>query len=442
LLGGCNVSEPLDVMRSASPAERDGDLNQAQAAAARAYIAAGKPHLAAAVYGFPDEPIAASAEYVGDGRDPPQEESSSQPDWVNVMRAWAPSTQALGWQRIEVEHAVQDLIRKGKVGALVAGGGTGKTTLLLTLFICHATGRPFLGLDVMVGSCVLISNDDPQEDLEEALERVMTAMELTASEVRMVRERVRLHSLQGSGGTKKFTCKVMGAVGSTGLQEFIVAGLEGVPDLVGIAIDTLRQFSGGSTNDEEVINLTIGGATEIARRTGAYVILPHHTGKQNYRDGVSDMYCGSGSAAIADNCRFVLLLQTAAWPDIESKIRRTGQEHGDPFVLISTRGSLLMKPCAPIFLYRDEYRIERIAGASLTRDQQEDDKDRAVLRAIRSGATSKNDVFRIVKGKKATVLDRIDDLIARGHITAGGSGSGSRGLAITATGARLLEPRP
>lgn len=107
-------------------------------------------------------------------------------------------------------------------------------------------------------------------------------------------------------------------------SHLILQAVAGISDLVGIALDTLRQFSGGSSNDEQVIKLTIAGATEVALRTGAYVVLPHHTGKQNYRDGVADMYCGSGSAAIADNCRFVLLLQTTTWGDIESKVRRVG----------------------------------------------------------------------------------------------------------------------
>jgi len=361
------------------------------------------------------------------------------PGWVTAMQSWQPSLDRLGWRRVDVKHAVQGLIRAGKVGALVAAGGTGKTTLLLILAVCHATGRPFLGQEVIVGTFVILSNDDPLEDLEGALTEVVRAMKLSSEELAQVAARVRLHSVQGEPGTKTFTATVAGTVMSTGLEELLLQAVSGITDLVGVALDTLRQFSGGSSNDEQVVKLTIAGATDFALKTGAYVVLPHHTGKQNFRDGVADMYCGSGSAAIADNCRFVLLLQTATWPDIESKVRRTGQERGEPLVLLSTRGSLLMKPHPPIFLHREGFTAERIAGASLTRDEQEDERDRAVLRAVRCGHQTKNAIAAVVKGNRKAVLDRIGDLVGRGHLHVGGSESGSGKLVVSASGSRLME---
>ena len=375
---------------------------------------------------------------MGDPRpEPPTDDAPSpSPPWVESMLAWKPTGRA-NKPKAEVQHAVRGLIRTGKVGALVAAGGTGKTTLLLILAVCHATGRPFFGQEVMVGTFVLMSNDDPQEDLEAALDEVIRAMRLSVDELKSVAERVRIHSLQGEPGLKTFSTFAAGAVVATGLEELILQAVRGISDLVGLALDTLRQFSGGSSNDEQVVKLTVAGATEIALQTGAYVVLPHHTGKQNYRDGVADMYCGSGSAAIADNCRFVLLLQTTTWSDIESKVQRTGQERGDPLVLVSTRGSLLMKPIEPIFLHRDGFHIGRVEGATLTRDQREDEKDRAILRAVRGGADTKNAVFAIVRGKRAETLMRVDELMARGHI---GTQIGTRKFAVSPTGSQLLEP--
>lgn len=369
-------------------------------------------------------------------------EGEAFPRWVRTLKAWQPRTLDLNAPPREVVHAVHQIIRPAKVGALVAAGGTGKTTVLIWLAVAHATGRKFLGQAVQTGTFVLLSNDDPQEDLDAALENVVRTMKLSAAELAQVEARVRLHSLQGEKGMRVFTASAGGSVTGTDLQDLLVEAVRGIPDLIGLALDTLRQFSGGSSNDEQVIKLTIAGATEFAMRTGAYVVLPHHTGKQNYRDGVADMYCGSGSAAIADNCRFVLLLQTATWPDIENKVQRTGQESGEPFVLTSTRGSLLMRPAPPIFFYRREFFLDRIAGAVLTRDQQADEADRKVLRAIRRGAQTKNAIVGVVGGRKSAAIDRVDDLEARRLIENRRSHSGARikaAYVVTALGGQHLE---
>lgn len=362
------------------------------------------------------------------------------PQWVTALRDWRPGSGEAPTLP-EMVHAVRGLILAGKVGALVAAGGTGKTTLLLILLICHALGRPFFGMEVLQGTFVLLSNDDPQEDLQRALELVMEAMLLSPEERSTVRRTARLVSLQGQKGTKTFTATVGGAVMATDFPELLLEGLKGIPDLVGVAIDTLRQFSGGNSNDEQVVTKTIAGATEIAQQTGAYVVVCHHTGKQNFRDGVADQYCGSGSAAIADNSRFILLLQTTTWADIESKVTRTGQEHGDPLVLLSTRGSLLMKPPEPVFLHRKGYFIGRVAGAVKTTAQQIDERDRKVLQAVRDGHQSKNAIVAAIGGKKQLVLSRINELETRGHlINSSPNGSQTRPVfQLSASGSRFLE---
>jgi len=72
-------------------------------------------------------------------------------DWVDKALAWTPMVDL--HQRVVVPaYAVESFILQGKVGALVAGGGTGKTTLKLYLAVCIATGRRFFGLAVTQGT--------------------------------------------------------------------------------------------------------------------------------------------------------------------------------------------------------------------------------------------------------------------------------------------------
>ena len=234
------------------------------------------------------------------------------PDWVTRIHAWTPHTD-LEARQVKVVYLVDGLLQLGKAGVLVAGGGTGKTTLLIQLLICIATGRKFLGRIVKYGTGVLFSSDDSQDDLDAALALVVQAQvpPLTPAELSLVKVKVRIHSLQDDKGIKTFSESSGSGPKATDLPYYILQALSGIEDLVFVGIDTVRQFSGGNSNDETVMGIAIAGATTIANETGATVAFSHHTGKQNYREGVEDMYAGSGSAAIADNSRFVLLLQ---WP--------------------------------------------------------------------------------------------------------------------------------
>ena len=371
---------------------------------------------------------------------PPVDETSSTCEWVDAVRSWRPPVDLADCDR-PVDFVVGGLIQAGKVGALVAAGGTGKTTLLLTLGVSIAIGQPFMDCEVTQGTFVLLSNDDPQGDLDVALARVVGAMKLNDGDIELVKCKVRVHSLQGLKGDKTFSASVGGTAAGTGLEDLIVEAVRGIHDLRLLALDTLRQFSGGSSNDEQVVKLTIGGATEVASRTGAAIVIAHHTGKMNFRDGITDMYCGSGSAAIADNARFVLLLQSTTWKDIESKVQRTGREAGDPLVLQSTRGSLLVKAPPPIFMHRDGFSVARIAGTTLSPAQVLDERDRVVLRAVRGGHQSKNSIASAIGGKKTSVLARIDDLESRGHLLNGSpNGSVARPqYVLTASGAKFLN---
>ena len=122
------------------------------------------------------------------------------PEWVSNLHSWTPPTDLMT-REATIEWAITGLIQAGKVGALVAAGGTGKTTMLMILGICVSLGRPFLGCPVKMGSFLLLSADDPQCDLNVALTRVVRAMGLTPAEAQTVAAKLRLVSLQGNVDT-------------------------------------------------------------------------------------------------------------------------------------------------------------------------------------------------------------------------------------------------
>jgi predicted transcriptional regulator len=105
-------------------------------------------------------------------------------------------------------------------------------------------------------------------------------------------------------------------------------------------------------------------------------------------------------------------------------------------VVTPARGSIVTRRGDPLFYWRDGWRFGAIEGEPRTSEQRHDDRDRDILAAIRKGSESKNAIWRAIGGNKEAALDRIDDLITRGHI---GFQDGSRKLMLTATGARFLD---
>lgn len=364
-------------------------------------------------------------------------------DWVTRVRTYEPPEFVATGNIPPVEWCVDGWIQRGLAGVLVAGGGTGKTTLMLLIAVCHATGRPFMGRAVRRGKAVILSNDDTQANLDAALALVVRACALSETEMLLVRMKVTVVSLLGLDGPKAFTANVKGEVVETDLLYSLQDATAEMNDLVCLVLDTARQFAGGPTNDEQVMKLLIGGATEFAATRQCYVVVPHHTGKANYRDATRDMYSASGSAAISDNSRFVLLLMAVTWGEISDRVQRTGNEDGDPMVLMSTRGSLRVKAPPPIYMIRNDYDIRPISGSLMTKDQQADKRDCEILQAVRKGAQTKQAIEAVVRGRATDTRQRVGDLLQRGHLIYSEPSESGRQtrprLIVSASGGRLLD---
>ena len=164
---------------------------------------------------------------------------------------------------------VEGLILSKLAGSLVAQGGTGKTGLMMSLGVATALGRPWMGMAVKQGSFVLLSLDDPQDDLDYAMARMVEDMELTAAECAAVYGHLKCVSLRGVDDVIAFAEVLSG--GNAVRTEFaddLVKLLSSVPDLRCVALDTLRQFAGGSANDDRVMTLATKSVTSIADRLG------------------------------------------------------------------------------------------------------------------------------------------------------------------------------
>jgi hypothetical protein len=374
-----------------------------------------------------------------------EEKLTPESEIVDLLKTWKPSEAAQITQIREINYYVEGLIQSHLSGSLVSQGGTGKTSILMLLGIETALGGKWFGMPVTQGSFVLLSLDDAQEDLDACFAMILRELMLSPVQLDLVRSKVRLISLRTVKATIKFAKKDGASFMSTGLNQSIIDGLSGISDLRCVALDTLRQFAGGTTNDDQLVTVATKAITSVSDALGCAAIVNHHGTKQGAREGVVDQYSGAGSGALADNLRFVLNLSTIKAEDARKMLNLPPVDdfalnNGSTVLeLVDTRGSLLRRTIDPVYILRDGYSFKMLNITKKTTAQRNMEKFQTVGKSILdNGPQSRNSLHAQIKGKKQEFLDMVTGWINEGLLVSVGTGSSSA-IDITSVGRAAIK---
>jgi len=364
--------------------------------------------------------------------DAPTAAGKGKSEIIERLKSWKPADAAQVTEIREIKYYVEGLIQSHLAGSLVSQGGTGKTSILMLLGIETALGGTWFGMAVTQGAFVLLSLDDAQEDLDACFAMILLEKQFKPSQVEIIRVNVRLISLRSMKMTIKFAKKDGQSFMSTGLDQALIEGLSEIPNLRCVALDTLRQFAGGTTNDDQLVTVATKAITSVADACGCAAIVNHHGTKQGAREGVVDQYSGAGSGALADNLRFVLNLSTVKTEDARKMLNFSvlddfALDHGSVVLeLVDTRGSLLRRTIDPVYIMREGYRFTTLETSKKTPAQRNMEKFKQVARIIKDkGPQSRNGLFAVLKGKKQDFLEMINGWQNDGLLVPVGTGSSS-----------------
>ena len=193
-------------------------------------------------------------------------------------------------------------------GALVAPGGTGKTTLFLFEAIHVALGIPLYGLKVTSpGPVVVITAEDNAEVLYARLRELMAGLGLDDGQKTEALARIYIADLCGQ--SLRLLRRTEGVIRSTDLPDHIIERYGPINPAI-ITIDPTVSFGAGEQqySNDDAQGLVIA-ARRIVRAIGCCVRFVHHTGKLHARDGALDQYAGRGGSALPDGCRMVAIMQ-------------------------------------------------------------------------------------------------------------------------------------
>lgn len=206
---------------------------------------------------------------------------------------------------------VHELVVLGKVGAVVAPGGSGKSQWLLQLAATVATGLDFAGhwKAGEVGGVLMFCAEDDTDELHRRVYRIVTRMTQDGHAGKLTDLVNNLHVFSTVGVETLLTKrKSQRDVESTIVVDRIVASAAEIPDLKLIVIDPVSRFRGGEENSNEDATRFVEALEAIAQRTGASVMVAHHASKFSQNNQDVGQSASRGASALTDGLRWQMNL--------------------------------------------------------------------------------------------------------------------------------------
>ena len=198
---------------------------------------------------------------------------------------------------------VGNRIVRGFVNAILAPGGIGKSTLTIADALSVASGKDLLGGKAWVkGNAWIINLEDGVDELNR---RLLAAAKHHKLEDPEILNRVKLTSGPDHGQVVMVTGKDPMIVGPM-VDEIIRFIKEN--KIVLVVVDPFDRSHRVNENDNMAIDLVIQAWDEVAKRTGAAVVLVHHCRKASGEEQNGNMDMARGASSFMSAARSAVTL--------------------------------------------------------------------------------------------------------------------------------------
>jgi RecA-family ATPase len=343
---------------------------------------------------------------------------------------------------------LKDLVVLGRVGAIIAPGGSSKSQWLLQLAVGVATGIAVADhweVGETGGVMVFFAEDDGDE-IHRRIKRIQEHLQLAghADKLASLQERLYIFSTIGTNTllTKR---EPSGEVSTTVVVDRIAALAGQVPDLRLIVIDPCSRFRGGEENSNEDATRFVEALETLAKITGATVMLAHHTNKGSYNpDGEPGQGASRGASALTDGLRWQLNLNRPS--DKQASAIGIPKDDLGRYVAATVTKSNYSAIPAPVLLERRSDGFLTAVTPAQAQQRTEQDAIVRILQVLQhTGAISARNleeeyggVGNALKMPKQQVRDVVKMAVARGFIR----GGDRKPLEVTDMGHGILKCFP
>lgn len=198
----------------------------------------------------------------------------------------------------------------GKVGMVVAPGGTGKSFLMIQLALAVATNTRLANhwqVD-SPGSCLILCAEEDDEDLHHRLKAVLDSSFANSPALQqLITDRVHIKSMLTVDNLMTHA-NDRGEIVQTDYVDRLALTLLQFTDLKLIVIDPASRFRGGNENAAQDTTRFVEALELLRSATGATVLVVHHTNKGSMSADEVNQGASRGSSALTDGVRWQMSL--------------------------------------------------------------------------------------------------------------------------------------
>lgn len=280
---------------------------------------------------------------------------------------------------------LRDCLPCGKVAAIIAPGGTGKSIFSLQLAVSVACGLPLAGVwhVEQPGPVLGLFAEDDEEELHRRLHSIVTQLRsegVMSPEVdARLKENLFVRSMVADNNLMT-SALPNGQVVQTPYVQRLIATVRQAPDARLVIVDPASRFRGGQENSAEDMTRFVEALELLSKTTGTTVVVLHHANKGSMQGGEQSQSASRGSSAFTDGVRWQLNM--APLTEKEGKAFGVPEERRSHYLSATVTKNNYASPQATVYLMRGAGGCLRDAGLSSAPDAKRNETMLAVLKKV------------------------------------------------------------
>ena len=278
---------------------------------------------------------------------------------------------------------LKDLVVLGKVGAVIAPGGSSKSQWMLQLAVSVATGITLAEHWEVgeTGGVMVFFAEDDHDEIHRRLNRVQNHLTIAGHRTALAPLAERLFIFSTIGTDTLLTKKGQtGEVSATVTVDRIAALAGQISDLKLIVIDPGSRFRGGEENSNEDATRFVEALEKLAQQTGATVLLAHHANKNSASTGEVSQGASRGASALTDGLRWQMNLNRPT--DAQAKTNNLPKDALGSFVMATVTKTNYSAIPEPLLLERGQDGYLSAVSAAQAQNNVEQKAIVSILRVL------------------------------------------------------------